>query len=173
MWWWCVWGFFKVLLCPFKKKSFLVMLYFFFLNHFLVHLLWTLKCISLRHLPAGSVSVDSFLVKTYDRIHSQCKSLSWSAQTPTSTNGNIVCQVRVECVMEIGSTLWCWIFRFIWADLTVYTSQQMHSPLFFVKVCVMSSRAGLIIGAPVNAMHWGLLGGKKRLYLIGWCTYSE
>lgn len=155
-----------------KKKSFLVMLYF-YQTIFLVRLLWTLKCISMRHLPAGSVSADSFLVKTYDKIHSQCKPLSWSAQTPVSTSGNIVCQVRAECVMEIFSTHWCWIFRFIWVDLTVYTSQQMHSPLFFVKVCVMSSRAGLIIGAPVNAMHCGLLGGRKRLYLSGWCTYSE
>lgn len=41
----------------------------------------------------------------------------------------------------------------------------MHSPLFFVKVCVMSSRAGLIIGAPVSAMHWGLLGGKKEVVI--------
>lgn len=166
--------FFKALLCLFKTnkqtkrqpKSVLVMHYF-FSNHFLICLLWTLKRISMRHLPAGSVSADSFLVKTYNKIHSQCESLSWSAQMPVSTNGNIVCRVRGECVMEICSTHWCWIFRVIWVDLTVYTSQQMHSPLFFVKVCVMSSRAGLIIGAPVNAMHWGLLGGKKRLYLIG------
>lgn len=55
-------------------------------------------------------------------------------------------------------------------SLTVYTSQQIHSPLFFVKVWVMSSRAGLTIGAPVNARHWGLVEEKE--YIIGWCTDS-
>lgn len=55
------------------------------------------------------------------------------------------------------------------SSLTVYTSQQIHSPLFFVKAWVMSSRAGLTIGAPVNARHWGLMGKKEVVY--NWLMY--
>lgn len=56
------------------------------------------------------------------------------------------------------------------SSLTVYTSQQIHSPLFFVKVWVMSSRAGLTIGAPVNARHWGLVEEKE--VVCNWLMYG-
>lgn len=82
--------------------------------------------------------------------------------------GSTVCWVRVGCGTEPCSPTGAGC-----ADggtsLTVYTSQQIHSPLFFVKAWVMSSRAGLTIGAPVNAKHWGLVGKKE--VVCNWLMY--
>lgn len=48
----------------------------------------------------------------------------------------------------------------------------MQSPLLFVNECVISSRAGLVMGAPVNTMHWGLQEEKETVFDQG-CVYPE
>lgn len=73
-----------------------------------------------------------------------------------------MCEGGLQPPLVLGVQIWV-------SSLTVYTSQQIHSPLFFVKVWVMSSRAGLTIGAPVNARHWGLV--EKEEAVENWLMY--